>query len=152
MARTRIAGNAVELFEPNTVFAVGTYDFGPFELGLASGILLDITRSDDGANGTCTIKLMVNDLGRGLLTQLDGAGADVAINDWAAGEMVRRILQVHPFAGPMPFDDADGVFTVGTTGVAQNYYRQPVQDPFSFRMVVATDASTFSGASVHFLR
>ncbi len=152
MARTRVAGNSVELFEPDSVFAVGTYDFGPFELGLAAGILLDITRSDDGTNGTCTIALLVDDLGRGLLAQLDGAGAAIAINDWAATEVVRRQLQVHPTAGPIPSSDADGVFTVGTTGVASTYYRQPVQDPFTLRMVVATDASTFSGAALHFLR
>jgi hypothetical protein len=76
----------------------------------------------------------------------------VAINDWAAGENVRRLLQVHPTAGPMPSSDADGVFTVGTTGVAANYYRQPVQDNFTFRFVVATDASTFSSATLYFLR
>jgi hypothetical protein len=151
MTRPQHAGNAVELFVPGA-FAVGTYDFGPFELGMASGILLDITRSDDGTNGTCTITLRVNDPTLGALNQLDGAGAAVAINDWAAGENERRILQVHPTAGPIPTDDADGVFTVGTTGVAASYYRQPVLDPFTLRMVVATDASTFSGALLHFLR
>jgi hypothetical protein len=151
MAIPKFAGNAVEIFIPG-VYAVDTYDFGPFELGPFSGFLLDMTRSDDGTNGTCTLTLMVNSLTLGLQNQLDGAGNAIAINDWAASENVRRQLQVHPTAGPAPTDDADGVFTVGTTGVAQNVYRSPVLDPFTFRMVVATDASTFTNATLHFLR
>jgi hypothetical protein len=150
-----VAFNSQEpLFAAGTVLSVGTYDFGPFALGPFQGFLLDMTRSDDGVanTGTCTVTLMVNDLHLGLLTQLDGAGAAVAINDWAATELVRRQLQVHPTAGPQPSSDADGVFTVGTTGVASTYYRQPVQDPFTFRIVVATDTSTFSGGVIYFLR
>jgi hypothetical protein len=152
MGRTRVVGNAVELFEPDTEFAVGTYDLGPFDLGGYSGFLLDITRSDDGTNGTATITLMVDDISLGLQSQLDGAGAAVAINGWGAGENERRQLQVHPSSGPANADDADGVFQVGTTGVASSYYRQSVLDPFTFRLEVATDASVFSGAVLHFLR
>jgi hypothetical protein len=150
-----VAFNSAEpLFAAGTLLAVGTYDIGPFALGPYSGFLLDMTRSDDGVanTGTCTVTLMVDDLHRGLITQLDGAGAAVAINDWAATELVRRQLQVHPTAGPQPSSDADGVFTVGTTGVASSYYRQPVQDPFVFRVVVATDTSTFTGAVLYFIR
>lgn len=152
MTTPKQGGNAIELFIPG-VFAIGTYDFGPWQLGNFSGILLDMTRSAAGAstNGTCTVSLMVNDPTLGLLAQLDGAGAAVAINDWAANELVRRQLQVHPIAGPIPSSDADGVFTVGAAGVASTYYRQPVQDPFTLRMVIATDTSTFTGAVLHFL-
>lgn len=149
------SGIAVALFETYPVtLAVGTYDIGPFELDPFAGFALDMTRSDDGVanTGTCTVTLMVDDLILGLQNQLDGAGAAVAINDWAATELVRRILQVHPTAGPIPSSDADGVFTVGTTGVGQNYYRQPVLAPFTFRIVTATDSSTFSGATLYFLR
>jgi hypothetical protein len=142
------------LFAAGTVLPVATYNYGPFVLGDYRGFLLDMTRSDDGVanTGTCTVGLYVDDLHLGLITQLDGAGAAVAMNDWAATELVRRQLQVHPTAGPQPSSDADGVFTVGTTGVASSYYRQPVQEPFWFRVVVGTDTSTFTGAVLYFLR
>lgn len=152
MAAIQFDGNATQLFAADTVLAVGAHTFGPFYLGGFCGFLLDITRSDDGANGTCTLVLQVNDIALGVLSQLDGAGAAVAINDWAATENVRRQLQVHPTAGPIPSSDADGVFEVGATGVASTYFRQPVQDPFSFLFTVGTDASTFSSATLHFLR
>jgi hypothetical protein len=150
---------AASVLTAGTAYAVGTYDVGPFVLGGANGFILDMTRSDDGTNGTCTVALMVEDPQiavvpgtSGLFSQLDGAGNAIDINDWAASENVRRTLQVHPTAGPMPTDDADGVFAVGTTGVASDYFRQPVQEPFWFRIVVATDASTFSRATLYFVR
>lgn len=142
-----------QLFEADTVLAVGTYDFGPFVLGPHfNGFMLDATRSDDGTNGTCTVTLMVDDPVLGLQAQLDGAGAGVDIEEWAATENARRQLGVHPTAGPMPTDDADGVFLVGSTGVASTYYRQPVLEPFWLRFVVATDASTFSSATLYFVK
>lgn len=147
---------AQPLFAADTALATGTYDVGPFVLGAANGFVLDMTRSDDGTNGTCTVALMVEDpeiaAATALYAQLDGAGAGVAINDWAAGENVRRTLQVHPTAGPVPSDDVDGVFAVGSTGVASTYYRQPVQEPFWFRIVVGTDASTFSRATLYLVK
>lgn len=131
---------------------VGTQDFGPFTMGEFTGIFLDITRSDDGTNGTLDVTLLVDDYGTGSkLGWLDGAGNTVEINGLAAGENVRRTLQVHPTAGPAPSDDADGVFKVGTTGVASNYYRQPMPANFYLRFVTATDYSTYS-AVLHFLR
>ena len=143
---------SLPVFEPGSVFAVGTYDFGPFNLsGYEKGVLVDITRSDDGTNGTATLTVFVDDAALGLVAQLDGAGATVAINDWAAGENVRRVLQIHPTAGPIPSSDADGVFAVGTTGVASTYFRQPVLCPLWLRLTVATDASTFSSATIYFL-
>lgn len=119
---------------------VGTYTFGPFEMANFQGILIDATRDDDGSSGTATLVLKQwSDAAGAQQSILDGAGAAVAINDWAAGENVRRQLQVHPTAGPAPSSDADGVFAVGTTGVASTYYRQPMPPTFYVVLTVATD-------------
>lgn len=129
-----------------------TLSYGPFNMRDFSGILLDFTRTDDGTNGTMALVLEVDDHASGTrLAILDGAGAAVAMNDWAAGENVRRQLQVHPTSGPIPSNDADGVFTVGTTGVASTYYRQTMPADFYIKITGATDASVFFG-TLHFLR
>lgn len=135
-----------------TTIPVGTTTFGPFDLGGFSGILVDVTRSDDGASGTLAGVMTQDNHALGATQSvLDGAGAQIEFNNWAAGENVRRQLQVHPTAGPCPADDADGVFKVGTTGVASNYYRQPVPSPFYLEFTAAVDTSTISG-TIYFLR
>ncbi len=126
--------------------AVGTHTFGPFNMDLFGGILIDVTRSDDGSSGTMDLVVKSwNDATGALESILDGAGAAVEMNGLAAGENTRRQVQVHPTAGPCPGDDADGVFKVGTTGVASNYYRQPMPPIF---YVVATTATDYSDASI----
>jgi hypothetical protein len=125
-----------------TSLAVGEHVFGPFHMDTFQGILIDLTRSDDGTNGT--LALVVKSWSDALGDYediLDGAGAAVEMNGLAAGENVRRQVQVHPTAGPAPADDADGVFKVGTTGIASNYYRQPMPPDFYVVATAATDAS-----------
>jgi hypothetical protein len=140
-----------EVLEATGTLAVGAHTYGPFSMGDFSGVLLDVTRSDDGTNGTLAVVIKVDDHASGdQLDLLDGAGAAVAMNNLAAGENVRRILQVHPTAGPAPSDDADGVFAYGTTGIAGTFYRQPMPADFYIVMTAATDASVIN-ASLHFL-
>jgi hypothetical protein len=114
-----------------TSLAVGEHVFGPFHMDTFQGILIDLTRSDDGTNGTLAL----------VVKSWSDAGAAVEMNGLAAGENVRRQVQVHPTAGPAPADDADGVFKVGTTGIASNYYRQPMPPDFYVVATAATDAS-----------
>jgi hypothetical protein len=126
--------------------AVGEHTFGPFHMDLFQGILIDVTRSDDGASGTMALVVQSWNEAEGALQDiLDGAGSAVEMNGLAAGENVRRQVQVHPTAGPCPADDADGVFKVGTTGIASNYYRQPMPPEF---WVVVTTATDYSDAGI----
>jgi hypothetical protein len=125
--------------------------YGPFKMETYQGILIDLTRSDDGTNGTLALVVKSWSDALGALEDiLDGAGNPVEMNGLAAGENVRRQVQIHPTAGPCPSDDADGVFKVGTTGIASNYYRQPMPPEFYIVVTPATDSSTV-GISLSFL-